>query len=181
MEQYTIQPNTISIVSSRRRHCRDGIWKFWCDIQVTCVLNSQNIDLRAPEGLRHWKYFVLIRKKNTVMFLRYLFMSLVSLRPRGPVVVKIFSHLSKNFKHPIHDSRGQTTYPSKYLINIGNHCSHIVHNNEMMQDASYLVVNEYSARRILVGIFSYYCSRALRSSCSGVDCQGERERICIAS
>ena len=38
------------------------------------------------------------------MFLRYLFMSLVSLRPRGPVVVKIFSHLSKNFKHPIHDS-----------------------------------------------------------------------------
>jgi len=77
--------------------------KIWCDIQVTFVSNSQNTDLRAPEGLRHEKYFVLIQEKNIVMFVRHIYISMLHLKSKEWLVVEILPCLPKYFKLPIHD------------------------------------------------------------------------------
>ena len=83
----------------------NGYWEeFWYDIRLTHILNSQNINLWALEVLQHEKYFSLIQEKNTGMLVRHLCRSLYSLKWREHLVVEIFPHLSKYFKHPIHDS-----------------------------------------------------------------------------
>jgi len=95
----TMVMHTTQCVSS------NGYWEeFWYDIRLTHILNSQNINLWAPEVLQHEKYFSLIQEKNTDMLVRHLCRSLYSLKWREHLVVEIFPHLSKYFKHPIHDS-----------------------------------------------------------------------------
>jgi len=71
---------------------------------IDAFLNSQNTDLWAPEVLQHEKYFSLIQEKRTGMFVKHLCRSLCSLKWREHLVVEVFPHLSKYFKHPIHDS-----------------------------------------------------------------------------